>query len=118
MPCSIGLPLKVKSQTCPAISRVIVGFIMTVLGNSYAQLRGTGRMISTSSLICYLPNLLTRFRIRKGLDSGELGVPGEHWPTFVYESYIYDSAQPLLGLFKSAILVSVSIYSQDDPSLS
>ncbi|KZP21867.1 hypothetical protein FIBSPDRAFT_910647 [Athelia psychrophila] len=45
-------------------------------------------------------------KIRKGLDSGELAVPGEHWPMFVYAGYIYDSTQPLLGLFKSAILVS------------
>ncbi|KZP06774.1 hypothetical protein FIBSPDRAFT_763898, partial [Athelia psychrophila] len=44
--------------------------------------------------------------IRKGLDSGELAVPGEHWPMFVYEGYTYDSTQPLLGLFKSAILIS------------
>ncbi|KZP29412.1 hypothetical protein FIBSPDRAFT_908305 [Athelia psychrophila] len=45
-------------------------------------------------------------KIRKGLDSGELAVPGEHWPMFVYEGYAYDSTQPLLGLFKSAILVA------------
>ncbi|KZP09674.1 hypothetical protein FIBSPDRAFT_759607, partial [Athelia psychrophila] len=51
-------------------------------------------------------------KIRKGLESGELAVPGEHWPMFVYAGYIYDSTQPLLGLFKSVILVSVSPYRQ------
>lgn len=83
---------------------------MTVLVNSYVQSHGTGRTISKLRRICYQFTLLTRFRIRKELDSGELAVPGEHWPTFVYEGYIYDDTRPLLGLFKSAILVCVSIY--------
>lgn len=55
-----------------------------------------------------LTNSNDRPRIKKGLRTGELLVPGEHWPTFVYEGYNYDKENPWTGLFKSAILVCVS----------
>ncbi|KZP15619.1 hypothetical protein FIBSPDRAFT_912432 [Athelia psychrophila] len=53
---------------------------------------------------------------KKGLRTGELAVPGEHWPLFVYENYTYDHEHPFNGLFKSAILVSAYKHIFTSPS--
>ncbi|KZP09289.1 hypothetical protein FIBSPDRAFT_760197 [Athelia psychrophila] len=43
--------------------------------------------------------------IKKELRSGQRKVPGEHWPTFVYEDYRYDPTEPWHGLFRGRLLV-------------
>ncbi|KAF7967745.1 hypothetical protein HWV62_33274 [Athelia sp. TMB] len=45
-------------------------------------------------------------KIRQGLCTGELAVPGELWPLFVYENFTFDRAQPFVGLFRSTLLVN------------
>lgn len=45
--------------------------------------------------------------VKKNLRSGQRKVPGEHWPTFVYEDHEYDPMEPWQGLFKGRLLVLV-----------
>lgn len=45
--------------------------------------------------------------VKKDLRSGQRKVPGEHWPTFVYENYRYDPTEPWQGLFRGHLLVLV-----------
>jgi hypothetical protein len=52
---------------------------------------------------------LTSFRVKDKLRSGELVVSGDQWPIFLYNGYTYDSEDPWNGLFRSSLLVSVSI---------
>jgi hypothetical protein len=55
---------------------------------------------------------LTHFsRTKEKLRSGELAVPGDQWPIFLYYGYIYDPEDPWNGLFRSSLLVSVSCMS-------
>jgi hypothetical protein len=46
-------------------------------------------------------------RIKEGLRSGEMIVPGNQWPVFLYAGYEYDPENPWKGLFRSTILVCV-----------
>ncbi|KZP11713.1 hypothetical protein FIBSPDRAFT_756419 [Athelia psychrophila] len=43
--------------------------------------------------------------VKISLRSGERKVPGEHWPSFVYENCRYDPEEPWQGLFRGAFLV-------------
>ncbi|KAG6913374.1 hypothetical protein DXG01_007283 [Tephrocybe rancida] len=45
------------------------------------------------------------FRIRQGLCSGDLIVPGHSWPIFLYEGSQFDAADPWKGLLRSALLI-------------
>lgn len=85
-----------------------MAFITITLDSYYAPLHGTGMTKSKCYVTSNDLHLLMVSRIRQGLNEGSLAVPGEHWPTFVYEDYAYDSSQPLKGLFRSSILVRVS----------
>lgn len=38
-----------------------------------------------------------------------MAVAGDQWPIFLYHGYCYDSEDPWNGLFRSTILVSVSL---------
>lgn len=38
-----------------------------------------------------------------------MAVPGDHWPIFLYANYTYDPEEPWKGLFRSRLLVMVSI---------
>ena len=49
-------------------------------------------------------------RIKAKLRSGDMAVPGDHWPIFLYTGYIYDPEDPWKGLFRSSILVAVSAF--------
>jgi hypothetical protein len=51
--------------------------------------------------------VLTSSRIKAKLRSGEMTVPGDHWPIFLYAGYDYDPSDPWKGLFRSPLLVSV-----------
>ena len=44
---------------------------------------------------------------KQKLQSGEVMVVGDQWPTFLYAGYMYDPEDAWIGLFCSAILVSV-----------
>jgi hypothetical protein len=37
-------------------------------------------------------------------------VSGDQWPIFLYHGYVYDTEDPWHGLFRSALLVSVSCF--------
>lgn len=47
-------------------------------------------------------------RLKKKLRSGELLVPGDQWPLFVYAGQVFDPEDPWKGLFKSRIMVQVT----------
>src|SRR5215471_15279049 len=52
-------------------------------------------------------NQYTMRRIKAQLRSGELAVPGDQWPVFLY-SGTYDPDEPWRGLFRGPLLVKVS----------
>src|SRR6202142_4641728 len=56
--------------------------------------------------------ILTASRIKEKLRSGEMAVSGDQWPIFLYQGYSYDTEDPWNGLFRSALLVSVSFNSE------
>ncbi len=60
-----------------------------------------------SSLISLL-QLFNQRRIKQKLRTGELSVPGDQWPVFLYRSHQYDDTNPWKGLLQSEILVKVS----------
>ena len=47
------------------------------------------------------------FRLKAKLCSGELLVPGDQWPLFVYSGQLFDPEDPLKGLFKSKMMIQV-----------
>lgn len=47
-------------------------------------------------------------RIKEKLCNGEIIIPGDQWPVFLYSGYEYDPDDPWKGLFRSSILVAVS----------
>jgi len=61
------------------------------------------------SLFIFLCVFLTASRIKEKLRSGELAVPGDQWPVFLYRDNLYDPNNPWNGLFRSSILVSVCL---------
>jgi|ERR1700722_6801320 len=54
------------------------------------------------------PWILINTRVKEKLRSGELMVPGDQWPVFLYSGLNYDADDPWKGLFRNPILVSVS----------
>lgn len=54
-------------------------------------------------------NPLTRPRVKQKLRTGEMIVPGDQWSIFLYYGFAYDPEDPWNGLFRSAILISVSL---------
>ena len=59
--------------------------------------------------MCACPRQLKFSRIKEKLQSGELAVPGDQWPVFLYHGYTYDPEDPWNGLFRSALIVFVSL---------
>lgn len=51
--------------------------------------------------------ILRCHRTREKLRSGELEVPGDQWPVFLYSGNVYDVEDPWKGLLRSSLLVSV-----------
>jgi hypothetical protein len=51
----------------------------------------------------------TYSRIKEKLQSGELSVPGDQWPVFLYHGYTYNSEDPWNGLFRSTLIIFVSV---------
>ncbi|KJA13152.1 hypothetical protein HYPSUDRAFT_151886, partial [Hypholoma sublateritium FD-334 SS-4] len=50
------------------------------------------------------------------LRTGELTVPGDQWPLFLFSSYTYDDKDPSKGLLKSSILVKTFKHIFTSPS--
>ena len=48
-------------------------------------------------------------RVRSDLANGVMTVSGDQWPVLVYENQEYDPEHPWEGLFRSKLLVWVSI---------
>jgi hypothetical protein len=75
-------------------------------------LRGwIGRILSIFSIL--LSNSYTLIslnrRTKERLRNGEMIVPGDQWPIFLYAGYEYDPENPWKGLFRSSILVCVCV---------
>jgi hypothetical protein len=83
-----------------------VAFITTAPVVFFAQPEWIGW--STEPLYLSSHSMLTRFRVKGKLQSGEMAIPGDQWPVFLYAGYEYDPEDPWKGLFRSTILVSVS----------
>lgn len=49
-------------------------------------------------------------RVKAKLRSGEMYVPGDQWPLFLYQGYVYDANNPWNGLFRSSLLVYVGSF--------
>ena len=56
----------------------------------------------------YLFNIYMTCRIKEKLRSGEMLIPGDQWPVFLYAGYQYDPEDPWKGLFRSSLLICVS----------
>jgi hypothetical protein len=61
---------------------------------------------------CIIPNC--RPRVREKLRNGELIVSGDQWPVFLYHGYNFNKDDPWNGLFRSALLVTVSTVVRSD----
>ena len=48
-------------------------------------------------------------RVKEKLRTGDILIPGDQWPIFLYNEYSYDPEDPWNGLFQSALLVLVSL---------
>lgn len=89
------------------MSRWTVDFTTSVQVLYSAQLGWTGRTHSKHFLSSRAAYLLILERIKEKLRSGDLIIPGDQWPTFLYAGN-FDREDPWKGLFKNAILISVS----------
>ena len=79
------------------------------LQESYsALLELTGRTKSEGASSNLLSILFKQTRIKQKLRTGELSVPGDLWPIFLYHSHQYDDTNPWKGLLQGEILVKVS----------
>ncbi len=85
-----------------------VDSIMKLRGSYSAQLELTGRTKSECAFLNLLSTLFKKSRIKQKLRTGELSVPGDLWPIFLYRSHQYDDANPWTGLLQGEILVKVS----------
>jgi hypothetical protein len=54
--------------------------------------------------------LIHGFRVCTKLSSGEMAVHGDQWPLLVYANQEYDPEEPWEGLFRSQLLVWVSMH--------
>lgn len=52
----------------------------------------------------------TPLSIKEQLRSGEMQVRGDNWPNFLYPDNAFDPDDPLTGLLRSPLLVTVSFY--------
>jgi hypothetical protein len=60
---------------------------------------------------CAASSHVLAIRTKAGLRSGETMVAGDEWPIFLYYDGVYDPERPWDGLFRNAILISVSTFS-------
>ena len=62
------------------------------------------------------PCCLTTFRVKEKLRSGEMVVSGDQWPIFLYDGYRFNPKDPWRGIFRSRLLVSVSLHLVSEPN--
>ena len=111
---STGLFLRDRLSTLllHTMSRWIAGLIMNVPVHFYVLLGWIGQILSISIACvpgCYSYTNLT-FSTKENLRSGEMEVPRDQWPVFLYADYQYDAEDAWKGLFRSTLLVSVSYF--------
>jgi hypothetical protein len=90
------------------MSRPIADFTTSVPGLCCALLAWIGPALSMCFQTPKFCLLISR-RVKEKLRSGEISVSGDCWPIFLYHGYGYDPEDPWNGLFRSALLVSVSL---------
>jgi hypothetical protein len=93
------------------MSKLIVVSITSALERYFALWVLTGLMLS-QCLLSSRGIILIRTRIKEKLRSDEMSVSGDQWPVFLYHGYSYDHEDPWNSLFRSALLVSLSIESR------
>jgi hypothetical protein len=89
------------------MSKLTADFTTTAPAPCYARQAWTGPTPSTTSVPNPAP-LLTAYRTKEKLRSGEMAVSGDQWPIFLYHGYSYDPDDPWNGLFRSSLLIYVS----------
>ena len=82
------------------------GALLCPAGMDWSDLEYIFFLLFSHSCILILSNR----RIQDGLRSGEIIVPGDLWPVFVYAGNAYDPENPWKGLFRSSILVCVGSF--------
>ncbi|KJA26432.1 hypothetical protein HYPSUDRAFT_133249 [Hypholoma sublateritium FD-334 SS-4] len=70
----------------------------------------------TGKLLCPAGIDWSNQEIKQKLRTGELSVPGDQWPIFLYRSHQYDDANPWKGLLQSDILVKTFKHIFTSPS--
>ncbi|KAI6013376.1 hypothetical protein BKA83DRAFT_96535 [Pisolithus microcarpus] len=70
----------------------------------------------TGALLCPTGLDWTNIQTRMKLMNGEIQVPGDQWPVFLYADYSYDLEDPWNGLLRSGLLVSAYKHIFTSPS--
>ncbi|KJA23573.1 hypothetical protein HYPSUDRAFT_137585 [Hypholoma sublateritium FD-334 SS-4] len=70
----------------------------------------------TGALLCPAGLDWADAEIKDKLRTGELSVPGDQWPVFLFSSYAYDDKDPSKGLLRSSILVKTFKHIFTSPS--
>jgi hypothetical protein len=91
------------------MSKSIADFITTVPDFSYVPPVWTGRISSKAFNGSYATVLISA-RTKEKLCSGEMLIPGDQWPIFLYAGYEFDPEEPWRGLLRSSILISVRFH--------
>ena len=92
------------------MSKWIVGSTTNVLAPFFALLEWTGQIPSMSLILHRAPISDLVYSIKERLRSGEMVVPGDQWPVFLYANFEYDPEDPWKGLLRSSILVCVRAF--------
>ena len=102
----------------PVMSKLIGGFTMSGQVPWYAQLIWTGQIPSKSGNPRFHISALIYVRIKGKLRSGEITTTGDEWPLFLFHGFSYNPEDPWNGLFRSSLLVTVSVscYKSDNHS--
>ncbi|KJA26299.1 hypothetical protein HYPSUDRAFT_132935 [Hypholoma sublateritium FD-334 SS-4] len=70
----------------------------------------------TGALLCPAGLDWNDVEIKEKLRAGELLVPGDQWPIFLFSSYTYDDNDPAKGLLRSSLLVKTFKHIFTSPS--
>ncbi|KIM71880.1 hypothetical protein PILCRDRAFT_16629 [Piloderma croceum F 1598] len=70
----------------------------------------------TGALLCPAGLDWSNTETKERLRSGEMAVPGDLWPIFLYHGYNFDPEDPWNGLFRSSLLISGYKYIFTSPS--
>lgn len=96
------------------MSRRIGATITPLRGHCSAPPALTGTALSKFGLFpayATLNGLILFISVSAKLASGEMAVAGDQWPMLVYVNLQYDPEDPWSGLFRSQILIYVSVVS-------